>query len=688
MKKRSLNRMITGLMTVVMLAGGSVNNCLFVNADDYNVDEVVVEDDAEYTEVGEVEDKVPAPSKETFYLSEASVASLDAEGLAAYQELQDEVAEIKKDTPDIDNIIYTLDAEGGLSVSFRIPNEALYRARQEMMDDVAAELNGDAAEVEEQNADEEEFSADDLYDESEFIASEESEAAVETKSCVVSNVDLAASYFDNLAEEECFYEDRNPVFNTTMSASEEGFYVKQLNASEKKYYTSAEAAFKKGKNTFSVYKGNFRGKADAAAQVNYMKKALCAVELTCPQLLEFKDMSQEGGLWLQEYKRGLRVVKTEFYVKKSQYFSEANSKAAADKAASLAKAAFAYANQNYPTAVAYGVVKYYDQWLCENAYYDDKIGVASDARSMATETYYCDHRVYGCLMKGLGVCESYALAMSYLLDAAGIQNLYIVGDVPGGGHAWNYVKMPDGNYYLQDTTWNDTTDPAHKETTGEFLLTANDSVHRATGGFWRGITFNFPTVSTSKYQDFSKPEAGEISFAQKAYYLKPKGKAKIGLAEYYDTWDQSYTSSDPAVATVDTKGNIKAKKAGKCQVTCEVAGKKCAVDVYVYKISALKDATTNKKSSKLEVTGNSASNNVVINVVQKDKADTAENMIKNNTDMEPVFKMNKKAAETVKCTFTAKGDQIIVGVQALQKGKKANVTVKFGGKSFKIKVKT
>ena len=52
------------------------------------------------------------------------------------------------------------------------------------------------------------------------------------------------------------------------------------------------------------------------------------------------------------------------------------------------------------------------------------------------EYFYC-HSCYGILLKGYGVCQSYALAMTRLLDAAGIRNMYVVGTGNGGGHAWN-----------------------------------------------------------------------------------------------------------------------------------------------------------------------------------------------------------------------------------------------------------
>lgn len=56
------------------------------------------------------------------------------------------------------------------------------------------------------------------------------------------------------------------------------------------------------------------------------------------------------------------------------------------------------------------------------------------------------------------VCEGYAKAFQLLLNAAGIENIYIVGNGKSGtswqGHAWNQVKI-ENEWYLVDLTWND-----------------------------------------------------------------------------------------------------------------------------------------------------------------------------------------------------------------------------------------
>lgn len=61
---------------------------------------------------------------------------------------------------------------------------------------------------------------------------------------------------------------------------------------------------------------------------------------------------------------------------------------------------------------------------------------------------------YGILSLGVGVCESYAKSMKYLLDGVEVNSLIVVGESKGENHAWNLVEL-DGEYYHIDSTWND-----------------------------------------------------------------------------------------------------------------------------------------------------------------------------------------------------------------------------------------
>lgn len=63
-----------------------------------------------------------------------------------------------------------------------------------------------------------------------------------------------------------------------------------------------------------------------------------------------------------------------------------------------------------------------------------------------------DHTAYGVLIKHVGVCDGYATAFKKLLDAAGVENIIVVGTAEGQNHAWNIVKL-DGQYYQVDVTF-------------------------------------------------------------------------------------------------------------------------------------------------------------------------------------------------------------------------------------------
>lgn len=70
------------------------------------------------------------------------------------------------------------------------------------------------------------------------------------------------------------------------------------------------------------------------------------------------------------------------------------------------------------------------------------------------QTSASPHSAYAVLYEGKGVCQGYALLAYKMLDELNVENLYVTGEVPDGGHAWNLVKL-EGNWYHLDTTWND-----------------------------------------------------------------------------------------------------------------------------------------------------------------------------------------------------------------------------------------
>lgn len=108
-----------------------------------------------------------------------------------------------------------------------------------------------------------------------------------------------------------------------------------------------------------------------------------------------------------------------------------------------------------PKKGTYEIIKYLNDWLCENNKYNTPAatGVYSRANT-AVSALVSDNEV-----ETGPVCQGYAGAFKYLCDRLGINCVMILGsayDYEGnkGGHAWNAVKI-DNNWYALDITWND-----------------------------------------------------------------------------------------------------------------------------------------------------------------------------------------------------------------------------------------
>lgn len=91
----------------------------------------------------------------------------------------------------------------------------------------------------------------------------------------------------------------------------------------------------------------------------------------------------------------------------------------------------------------YARAKVLHDWLIYNANYDYT---------------YTNYDASGVLLKGTGVCDSYARAYLMLCTAAGLECMYISGTAYSSGewgaHGWNMVKL-NGSWYHVDCTWDD-----------------------------------------------------------------------------------------------------------------------------------------------------------------------------------------------------------------------------------------
>jgi hypothetical protein len=96
-------------------------------------------------------------------------------------------------------------------------------------------------------------------------------------------------------------------------------------------------------------------------------------------------------------------------------------------------------------------------WIAENGQYHDEVLQAyydgEDLNEIASK-YADSFNVYGILVNGLGVCQSYAETYKLLCDFAGVPCIVASGNMSSVPHAWNKV-MIGNHWYNVDITNND-----------------------------------------------------------------------------------------------------------------------------------------------------------------------------------------------------------------------------------------
>lgn len=98
------------------------------------------------------------------------------------------------------------------------------------------------------------------------------------------------------------------------------------------------------------------------------------------------------------------------------------------------------------------------------AYHDaiiEAINYAYEEDGFTPEDAVWAHSILGVFEKGSGVCEAYARTFQLLLNVSGVENTFVSGTAGIDSienHAWNLVKLDDGQWYWCDLTWDDKPD--------------------------------------------------------------------------------------------------------------------------------------------------------------------------------------------------------------------------------------
>lgn len=607
------------------------------------------------------------------YLSLQAVNSLPSEGVDEYMKLCDDIANMQNTSQGIESAIFSVDENGNLSFLITVPSNILFseEVRGQFIQGFAEEAVAEPEEevIEEAPVLEETVEVD------EAVVEETNDVPV----FVSENVELLQA---NKLPVEVIGVVEEDVNDTKMTNA--NYYKNQLGGDAKGVYNSAyNQVVKGGKNSFT-HKAGYLSTYDFV-------DGLSALNLTYPNSFNFMapgGKTEFNGTWSWSSRKYNYTVTIE----KSKYYNATIEKQAKDKVSQLVAAANADATKNYPGNHVYGMVRYFDRWIRNNNYYNDD-GTKSSLRT--TDVYYYCHSCYGILLKGYGVCESYAMAMTRLLDAAGIRNVYVTGWA-GGGHAWNYVQMPNGKWYMLDTTWNDGSSSDAYFLTGS---TQDAGEHQARGNMYTvGKYFKFYTLSKANYvANTEKTYLDKVKLNKSIAGIKPGATLQLKVTKpsgsnyYYGKYAKSWSTSNANVAKVSKTGKVTAVAPGVATITYTIDGLKKTCTVYVYQFTGNKFTDNNKTS--LSYTYLSA--DTVFNgsdVFKKNITVTQKNAAHTAAQLQAVAGLKIKAptvkssnAKVATATAVLSGNTIVLTVTPKKVGT-ATITVSFAGKTSTLKL--
>lgn len=99
----------------------------------------------------------------------------------------------------------------------------------------------------------------------------------------------------------------------------------------------------------------------------------------------------------------------------------------------------------------------------------------------APESARWAHSIIGVFDERGGACESYAKTFQLLLNVRGVENIIVNGQGNGAAHAWNLIRLDDGQWYWCDLTWDDSPNYAWGIYYGYFCVNDKQGVDWADG---------------------------------------------------------------------------------------------------------------------------------------------------------------------------------------------------------------
>ncbi len=226
------------------------------------------------------------------------------------------------------------------------------------------------------------------------------------------------------------------------------------------------------------------------------------------------------------------------------------------------------------------------------------------------------HNIIGAFDRGKGVCESYARAYQLLLNAAGLDNVFVTGISNDQNHAWNMVKLDDGAYYYVDCTWDDTNGTSEYFAKGsyDFGISHVNNTSSATGVLY---LYDLPESSSDNYVksltlNCNGKETGKYGSAAYAFSAMTDTTAAYELIIPADSAVTIPAGNLPKVKSIAFRGNVSENQfvpvylAGDCTANSDIEISGVDFDSAVnYLMTQKKNATLYLGANTFSVTGQS-----------------------------------------------------------------------------------
>ncbi len=254
-------------------------------------------------------------------------------------------------------------------------------------------------------------------------------------------------------EKNPFYEGRDVSFSSPESvAALEPSVKKTINS--KTYYSNGAELYKIIRNNLAQRKTEFAVNYMAQTNITSTYRAMKAIEklyvLSCDDAISESPIDGDYIRWavsaygFKTFNRDKFDGENYYYTATLQfeYYDSAAEEAEVDK---VVNSFVASIDTNKLTD--YEIIKKIHDFICSKTTYDYDAASDISGREYAATAY-------GALVKGLCVCQGYAVAFYRLCKELGYDARFVSSAHGMGNHAWNIVGL-DGKYYFVDTTWDD-----------------------------------------------------------------------------------------------------------------------------------------------------------------------------------------------------------------------------------------